>query len=99
MPGRWGNIPFLPCLLCLAAGILTSQFVVDYSFAGLVLAGVMLLAAGFLALQRDRLRVALFAALGSVSLCGTLFGISDRDCFSGLDVLVLFRRHSFLLSS
>ena len=97
MPGRWGNIPFLPCLLCLAAGILTSQFVVDYSFAGLVLAGVMLLAAGFLALQRDRLRVALFAALGSVSLCGTLLGISDRDSYSELDVRMHLRRHAFSL--
>src|SRR5947207_15922293 len=57
----------------------------------------MLLAAGFLALQRDRLRVAVFASLGSVTLCGTLLGISDRDSYSEFDVRMHLLRHAFSL--
>jgi competence protein ComEC len=77
----WRTVPFVGVVSSLGLGILASRVLLQYSFAGILLAALLLIAASLIALKRNRLKTALAAGLTSISLAGVALGIIERDVF------------------
>ena len=89
MPGRWGETPFAALTLFLAAGILASRGLAEYSFAALAGGNAALITASLLAFRRGRQRTALSAALAAVLLSGLMLALARRDGYAGHDLRAL----------
>jgi competence protein ComEC len=93
MPGRWGEAPFAALTGCLAAGIVASAWILQYSFAALALAVLALICAASVALFRNRLNLCLWLGLCAIGLDGVLLAVAERDGYGQNDV------RSFLASA
>ena len=93
----WGTIPFVGVASSLSLGIIASRALLQYCFAGILLAGFILVAASLIALERKRLKTALGAGLTSICLAGVALGVTERDIFPQDHVRSLLARNRFPL--
>lgn len=95
---RQSGRPAVALALSFAAGIASSLILREYSFGGLVVADVLLICAGLLALLRDRLSLSLALGLAAIMLCGSLTALAHRDRYADSDLRSRLDRNSFPLN-
>jgi competence protein ComEC len=84
-------MPFMAISLFLILGISISRVLSQYSFVCLALAALALISAAILALKSDRCYLALFLILPTISLCGCMLALAQRDSYPGMDLRRLTR--------
>jgi competence protein ComEC len=94
---RQSDRPAASVTCSFSIGIAVSLICQNYSFAGLAVAEICIIAAAFLALQRDRGLLSLKLGLWAISVSGLLMALACRDGISASDLRTHISKHSFHL--